>query len=110
MLCRDFVPGEYPDAAMFCSRREMEHSMTRILDDLRSYRWFLAAAVLIGAGWILVRALPPRHLVIETGPVSGSYFQIAQEYAKRFAELGITLELRPRDDSLSIIRDVNDTT
>jgi TRAP-type uncharacterized transport system substrate-binding protein len=54
-----------------------------------------------------MHALPPRHLVIETGPAVGSYYRVAEEYAKRFAALGITLELRPRDDSLALIADVN---
>ncbi len=79
-----------------------------VLEALSRGRWFILAGIVMLVGYFVVRALPPRHLVIETGPVEGSYYRLAQEYAKRFAALGITLELRPRDDTLAIIDDVND--
>ena len=65
----------------------------------------LAAAAIV-AGMISVR--PPQHATIEVGPVGGSFYQTALNYQQVFAARGIELEIRPKANSLEIIRDVED--
>jgi TRAP-type uncharacterized transport system substrate-binding protein len=64
------------------------------------------AVVLIVAG--MLHTSPPVHATIEVGPVGGSFYQIAQSYRKIFAARGIELELRPKANSLEILRDLKD--
>ena len=66
----------------------------------------LAAAIMVAG---MISAKPPHHAVIEVGPVGGSFYQIALNYQKFFSARGIELELRPKANSLEIIRDVEDT-
>lgn len=77
---------------------------------LRSMRASLIAFCLIVVVIVVgvISARPPRHVTIEVGPVGGSYYQIAQGYQKIFAARGIELELRPKANSLEIIRDVKE--
>ena len=62
----------------------------------------LAAAVLVG----LLRVEPPHELTIESGPVGGSYYQDAVAYQKFLASRGIDLKIRPKPNSLEIVKDV----
>lgn len=59
--------------------------------------------MLVGAIWIADPA-PPRRVVMATGP-TGSYFEkIGQQYAKYFAERGITLELVATEGSVENLK------
>jgi TRAP-type uncharacterized transport system substrate-binding protein len=53
----------------------------------------LASALLAGA-WMLIEPAPPKRVVIATAPEGASYNDFAAEYAKYFAEHGVTLEIR----------------
>lgn len=64
----------------------------------------LAAAILIG----LLHVKPPHELTIESGPVGGSYYQDAVAYQKFLAARGIDLKIRPKPNSLEIVKDVAD--
>jgi TRAP-type uncharacterized transport system substrate-binding protein len=66
-------------------------------------------AIVAGVAIILAAALyarPPYTLTIETGPEGGSYYQAAQRYQKILAARGVTLQLRPKPNTLDIARDV----
>ncbi len=72
-------------------------------------RWSRVAffALVMGlAVFAVVRALPPRTVTIETGPVDGSYYNIAQQYRDAFGKRGISLVLRANPESLDIVGDV----
>ncbi|SHL90828.1 TRAP-type uncharacterized transport system, substrate-binding protein [Roseovarius litoreus] len=64
----------------------------------------LCAAAL---GLYVVLALPPRGIVIEAGPVGGTYHAHARAYAEVLAEHGFTTELRANPNSAEIIDNVN---
>lgn len=51
-------------------------------------------------------ARPPSSLTIETGPVGGSYHQAALQYRDALARHGITVEVKPKPNSMEIIDDV----
>ena len=68
---------------------------------------FAAAITLLVAA--MIDSTPPTHATMEVGPVGGSFYQIGLEYQKFLATKGITLELRPKDNSLEIIDDVKRT-
>jgi TRAP-type uncharacterized transport system substrate-binding protein len=73
-------------------------------------RWSRVAffALVLGlAVFAVVRALPPRSVTIETGPVDGSYYNIAQQYRDVLRKRGITLVLRANPQSLDIVGDVD---
>src|SRR5690349_1106016 len=54
----------------------------------------------------LLKARPPSHVVIEVGPVGGSFYQAAMQYQPLLAERGIDLEIRPKANSLEILPDL----
>ena len=64
----------------------------------------LVLAILLG----LLRVKPPHELTIESGPVGGSYYQDAVAYQNVLAAQGIDLKIRPKPNSLEIIKDVGD--
>lgn len=66
--------------------------------------WVLLALLVIVA---VVAPQPSRHLTIETGPTGGSYHAAAVEYAAWLKQHGLDVTIRPKDDSLHIIDDVN---
>jgi TRAP-type uncharacterized transport system substrate-binding protein len=70
-------------------------------------RLLLAVAVAGVIGYGVMRAVPPRSVTIGTGPVGGSYYEIALRYREFLARHGIDLVLRPNPDSLGIISDVD---
>ena len=75
-------------------------------------RWTRLAffALMLGlAVFAVVRALPPRTVTIETGPIDGSYYTTAQQYRDVLRKRGITLVLRANPESLDIVGDVNRT-
>lgn len=54
------------------------------------------------------RARPPGSLTIETGPVGGSYHQVALQYRDSLAKRGITVNVVSKPNSMEIIKDVAD--
>ncbi len=77
---------------------------------MKLHRLIMVAAIAILAwlGIAQVRsALPPRSIVIETGPVGGSYHRNAERYAEIMRDHGFDLQLRPNPDSLTIVDHVS---
>jgi NMT1-like family len=58
-------------------------------------------------GLSISAALPPSVLVIETGPVGGSYHDNALLYAKHLEAAGVKVEIRPNPQSLQTIDPLN---
>ncbi len=63
-------------------------------------------AVIVALVIAAIESRPPHTLTIETGPVGGSYHQTALEYQKFLAPHGITVDIRPKPNSLEIVTDV----
>ncbi|HEY6931550.1 MAG TPA: TAXI family TRAP transporter solute-binding subunit [Thermoanaerobaculia bacterium] len=60
----------------------------------------LLAAVLIAAAaawavFVVGHALPPRRVVMTTGPEGGAYRELGEQYRRVLARFGVRLELRP---------------
>ena len=59
----------------------------------------LGAALLIGAiAWaifVLGHAIPPRRVVMTTGPEGGAYRELGEKYRRFLGRYGVRLELRP---------------
>ncbi len=68
--------------------------------------WLICLAAFAATPWLLGPRCPDR-LVIATGPTDGAYYAYAQEYKKRLATHGITLEVRVTDGSLENQRLLN---
>jgi len=66
----------------------------------------LLVVIMVAVG--ALRARPPTHVTIEVGPIGGSYQQTALRYQAFFAARGIELEIRPKANSLEILKDVAD--
>lgn len=62
----------------------------------------------VALGIYVALALPPRAIVIEAGPVGGTYHAHARAYAEVLAEHGFTAKLRNNPNSTTIIDEVND--
>ena len=56
----------------------------------------------------LRQALPPEPVVIQAGPVGGSFDVHARQYAEQLRAHGFQVEVRNQDESLRIIDRVND--
>jgi len=74
---------------------------------LQSY-WFwivlvLGALAIIGVLYSLVGVQPPKEFTIATGRQGGTYYLFAQEYQRRFTELGYTLNIRETAGSIETI-------
>ncbi len=77
---------------------------------MRGLRWLL---YLISAGLIaiaVIRAIPPKRVVIETGPIGGSYYETARKYQALLQLHGVDVELKVNPDSLDIINHVEHGT
>ena len=74
---------------------------------IRFFRWSVVVLSIGIAAFAVIRALPPRVVTIETGPVGGSYYNVALKYRDALRKHGIDMILRPNPDSLEIIRDVD---
>ena len=72
--------------------------MRKRRDTLGQYRFQIlgvaAALVVIGVLYYLLGVQPPKEFTIATGREGGAYYLYAQEYQRRFAELGYTLNIR----------------
>lgn len=71
------------------------------------------ATLVVGAGlwWAAdqVRPLPPRHLVMTTGPEGSSYHELGKQYQAILATHGVTLELRPSAGDVENLRRLEDS-
>ncbi|MDP5350085.1 MAG: hypothetical protein NWQ32_17110, partial [Paracoccaceae bacterium] len=56
----------------------------------------------------VMTALPPRSIVIEAGPIGGTYFAHATAYAEVLEDHGFEVTLRSNPNSTTIIDNVND--
>ncbi|HLZ65597.1 MAG TPA: TAXI family TRAP transporter solute-binding subunit [Aliidongia sp.] len=74
---------------------------------LRFARPALLALALAIAAFAVIRAIPPRQVTIETGPVGGSYYKTALKYRDALQKRGIAVNLRAKADSLEIVGDVD---
>ena len=72
-----------------------------------SHGWVLAVALALVALVGFVVPLPPQMVTIETGPVSGSWYQTAEKYRDYLEARGIRVRLRPRDATFTILHDVD---
>jgi TRAP transporter TAXI family solute receptor len=73
-------------------------------------RYLLLAAMALVGLVLLVRFLglePPREFTIATGREGGAYYTFAQQYQERFAEEGVTLNIRPTAGSVEIVQLLN---
>jgi TRAP-type uncharacterized transport system substrate-binding protein len=73
----------------------------------RSLYWLLLVVAIGVAANSIWLALPPRLVVIETGPVGGSYYENAVRYARRLEAAGFKAEIRPNPQSLTTIDHIN---
>ena len=74
---------------------------------LRVTALLAASALLIGFVLDVPRLSPPDPVVIETGPVGGSYHGNALRYAQHLTAAGFKVEVRPNPQSLDSIGHVN---
>jgi TRAP transporter TAXI family solute receptor len=66
-----------------------------------------AVGILVAAV-MLLRTMPPRTLVMATGPEGGAYHEIGRRYRQLLAREGVTLRLRPTSgalENLALLRD-----
>lgn len=73
----------------------------------RAIALLAATALLIGFVLDLPRLAPPDPVVIETGPVGGSYHRNALRYEQHLKAAGFKVEVRPNPQSLDSIGYVN---
>jgi TRAP-type uncharacterized transport system substrate-binding protein len=72
---------------------------------IRSIRWrpwvlmTLAGLLIVGAiAWavfVVLHAVPPRYVVMTTGPEGGAYRDLGEEYRRVLGRFGVRLETRP---------------
>jgi TRAP-type uncharacterized transport system substrate-binding protein len=74
---------------------------------LRAAALLVASVLLIGFVLDFPRLSPPHPVVIETGPVGGSYHGNALRYAQHLTAAGFKVEVRPNPQSLDSIGHVN---
>ncbi len=78
----------------------------------RPWTAVLVAAVLVAAAlaWLLAlqRPMPPRTLVMATGPEGGAYAQLGPRYREILARAGITLRLLPTAGALENLARLRD--
>jgi uncharacterized protein len=84
-------------------------------DDLASrparWRWLLAGLAVV-LTTVLARSvtepLPPRRVVMATGPEGGVYAAVGQRYREIFARHGVRLELRTTRGSVDNVAELRD--
>ena len=67
-------------------------------------------AILLVAGAYVITTLPPRAIVMATGPEGGANYELGGRYRKVLARSGIELKLLPTSgslDNLRLLRDPN---
>jgi TRAP-type uncharacterized transport system substrate-binding protein len=72
----------------------------------------LAGVLFLGAiAWavfVIGRGLPPRHVVMTTGPEGGGYRKMGQQYRKILARSGVRLSLRPSKGNVENLERLRD--
>jgi TRAP-type uncharacterized transport system substrate-binding protein len=79
----------------------------------RYWRHFSAAAMLIvilGGGVFVFATLPPRTIVMATGPKGGANYELGAHYREILAKSGVTLQLRPTSGSVENLQLLRDST
>src|ERR1700677_2799189 len=79
----------------------------------RYWRHFSAAAMLIvilGGGVFVILTLPPRTIVMATGPEGGANYELGARYREILAKSGVTLRLRPTSGSVENLQLLRDST
>ena len=61
-------------------------------------------AILVAAGVFIVATLPPRTIVMATGPEGGTNYQLGDRYREFLAKSGIELKLMPTAGSLENLK------
>ena len=77
----------------------------------RYWPYFLAAAILailLAAGSYVAATLPPRTIVMATGPEGGANYELGGRYHAILAKSGVDLRLRPTSGSLENLRLLRD--
>jgi TRAP transporter TAXI family solute receptor len=82
--------------------------MEHLIAFLMRYSKLLVAVMLIAAATYIYSQLPPSKIVIATGPKGGFFETSGEAYKGYLAKHGIEVELRGREDTLSIIDAVED--
>src|SRR5215212_194827 len=85
------------------------------VQDAIRVRWpflIIAAAILtvVAAALIMLRTMPPRSIVMATGPQGGAYQEIGKRYQAILARAGVQLQLVSTDgalQNLALLRDLN---
>jgi TRAP-type uncharacterized transport system substrate-binding protein len=70
----------------------------------------VTAAVIAGASLVMLLTLPPRLIVMATGPEGGNYYELGERYRKVLADEGVQVRLVPTAGSaenLAMLRDPN---
>ena len=88
--------------------------MTNILTFLQK-NWrqisLALAPLLILAGAVFIYAtLPPRTIIMATGPRGGANYELGERYRELLAKSGVTLELRPTSGSLENLQLLRDSS
>jgi TRAP-type uncharacterized transport system substrate-binding protein len=65
-------------------------------------------AILIAAAMYIVATLPPRTIVMATGPAGGSSYELGARYREILAKSGVDLKLLPTSGSLENLRLLRD--
>ncbi len=66
------------------------------------------AVAILAVAFLLLRTMPPRTLVMATGPEGGAYHEIGRRYRELLAREGVTLRLLPTSgalENLALLRD-----
>jgi TRAP transporter TAXI family solute receptor len=61
------------------------------------------------AVFVLGHALPPRRIVLSTGPEGGAYRVLGEQYRSILARFGVRLELRPSGGDVENLKRLQDT-
>ena len=92
---------------------ESTHHLTLVQPIMKPFklRAFIVTALSLGLFWCIYlgvnQALPPKLIIIETGPIGGSYHHTALLYARHFEEAGLKVDVRPNPQSLQTIDRLN---
>jgi TRAP-type uncharacterized transport system substrate-binding protein len=65
--------------------------------------------LLLAAGLFIVATLPPRTIVMATGPKGGANYQLGDHYREFFAKSGVELKLKPTAGSLENLELLRDS-
>ena len=69
----------------------------------KSWRWLVCSAIgaiLLGLGILIYETLPPRTVVMATGPEGGANYELGLRYREVLAKEGVTLKLVPTNGGM----------